>query len=76
MSMLLQVYYGLPNITNPVMIIAGVQDAILSIEYDIKAASIIPSASLIQWPDAGHQSIQQHCLTNAAIINSWVDDDE
>ena len=69
-------YYGLPNITNPVFIIAGDQDAILSVQYDIKAASIIPSASLLQWPDAGHQSVEQHCLTSAAIIDAWVNDDE
>ena len=72
----MQVYYGLPNVTNPVLIIAGDQDQILPVQYDIKAASIIPGASLIQWPDAGHDSVSQHCLTNAAIINSWLDDNE
>ncbi len=47
---------------------------VLSVEYDIEAASIIPDASLIQWPDAGLASMEQHCLTNAAIISAWLDD--
>lgn len=72
----LQVYYGLSNITNPVLIIAGDQDSVLPVQYDIKAASMIPNASLIQWPDAGHSSVEQHCLSSAAIINSWLDDNE
>ncbi len=71
---LLQVYYALPNITNPVFIIAGDQDMVLPVGYDIEAASIIPDCSLVQWPDAGHASMEQHCLSNAALLTSWVDD--
>lgn len=72
--LLLQVYYALQNITNPVFIIAGQQDMVLPVAYDIEAASIIPDCSLIQWPDAGHASMEQHCLSNAAFVTSWVDD--
>ena len=71
---MLQVYYGLPNITNPVKIIAGDQDSILPIGYDIEAAQIIPDASLIVYPDAGHASLTQHCLFSVPIVINWLDD--
>ena len=54
---------------------AGGQDMVLSVEYDIDAVPIIPGASLIQWPDAGHASLAQHCLSGTAMITAWLDDD-
>ena len=74
-ELLLQVYNGLKNVTTPVFIIAGDLDMILPVQYDIEAASIIPGCSLIQWPDAGHASLAQHCLSSGAIVSAWLDDD-
>lgn len=74
LSFSLQVYNGLKNVTNPVFIVAGDLDMILPVQYDIEAASIIPGCSLIQWPDAGHTSLEQHCLSSGSIVTAWLDD--
>ena len=66
---------NLPNITNPVLIIAGIRDAVDPFENDVSILSSIPGASLLQYADAGHASMLQHALSSAAIITAFLDDD-
>ena len=47
-------YTGLHNFTNPLWVIAGTQDQILSVQDDEIIVSMVPSASLLQYADSGH----------------------
>ena len=68
------IFHALPNITNPVMVIAGTLDDILSIEDDYMLVNRIPGASFLQFPDAGHAAITQHAVTCGQVISAFLDD--
>ncbi len=67
-----EVTMGMQNITNPVLIIAGQQDSLLPISYDIEILDAIPGASLVEFADAGHSAILQNALASAAEINAFL----
>ena len=66
-------YTGLGNITNPVLVIAGSQDQILSVQDDYLIVNTIPEASFLQYADAGHAAILQHGATNGVVISAFLD---
>lgn len=66
-------YTGLHNLTNPMLVIAGTQDQIVSVQ-DVKTiASMVSGASLLQYADSGHAAILQHGATNGALISAFLD---
>ena len=67
-------YTGLHNITNPLLVIAGTQDQILSVQDDLVIVDSVPGASFLQYSDAGHAAILQHGATNGAVISAFLDD--
>lgn len=66
-------YTGLHNLTNPLLVIAGTQDQILSVQDDMTIVSMVTGASLLQYTDSGHATILQHGATNGAIISAFLD---
>ena len=67
------VYYGLKNITAPVLILAGSQDMVLSVQDDYILANEIPDASFFQFADAGHAAILQHAVTASQVVTAFLD---
>jgi len=66
-------YTGLHNLTNPLLVIAGTQDQILSVQDDMTIVSMVSGASLLQFADSGHAAILQHGATNGAVISAFLD---
>lgn len=66
-------YTGLHNLTNPLLVIAGTQDQILSLQDDKTIVSMVSGACLLQYADSGHAAILQHGATNGAVISAFLD---
>ena len=67
------VYHALGNITAPVLVVAGTQDVILSVQDDYTLVNMIPGASFLQFADAGHAAIMQHAVTAGEYISAFLD---
>ncbi len=59
----------LPGIGVPTLILAGVDDALISVEESESMARLIPGAKLVIIPEAGHMApLENHQVTDAAIL--------
>jgi 3-oxoadipate enol-lactonase len=59
----------LPGIGVPTLILAGVDDALISVEESESMARLIPGAKLVIIPEAGHMApLENHHATDAAIL--------
>ena len=67
------VYHALGNITAPVLVIAGSEDMVLSVQDDYTLVNKIPVASFLQFADAGHAAILQHAVTAGQVISAFLD---
>ena len=68
------IFNALSNITAPVLVIAGTQDQILSVQDDVTLVYKIPGATLLQFADAGHAAILQHAVEVGHMITAFLDD--
>ena len=68
------IYNALSNITNPVLVIAGTLDVVVSVQDDIVLVDKIPGASFLQFADAGHAAILQHAVEAGQVINAFLDE--
>ena len=68
------IYNLLPNITNPLFIIAGEQDIVLAIQNDLNIYNAVPGAEFLQFKDSGHATVLQHGLNTAAAVAAFLDD--
>lgn len=64
---------NLDQISNQVLLLWGSQDLIFPIGNADILLSGLPSATLLQYGDAGHAAILQHANDSAAIISSFLD---
>ena len=69
------IFNALANITTPVLVVAGTQDQILSVQDDVALVNKISGASLLQFADAGHAAILQHAVDSADVITVFLDDE-
>ena len=69
-----EIFDNLGNITNPALIIDGVQDLIDPSPNDKLLVNAIPGASIIQFADASHGAIFQHAVTCGEIISAFLND--
>jgi len=68
------IYYHLGNITNPVLIIAGVQDLLTDYHSSYTLEQMIPDAFLLKYKNAGHGVIFQDALLVSPLIINFLDD--
>ena len=66
-------YNALGNITTSVLVIAGSEDMVVSVQDDYILVNRIPGASLLQFADAGHAAILQHAVTAGQVISAFLD---
>ena len=67
------VYHALGNITAPVLVVAGSEDMVLSVQDDYTLVNNIPGASFLHFADAGHAAILQHAVTAGEDISAFLD---
>ena len=70
------VYEGLPNVTNPFLVIAGAKDLQNPVATQVAIFERVPGAHMLQYADSGHMALYQHAAASAAYIQAFLDDME
>lgn len=64
----------LGEITNPVMVLTGLQDQVVATSDAYQLANAIPGSIFLQYQDSGHATLQQHGLSIPFFVNAFLNE--